>query len=59
MTDETRALLAEGEALDSEIAQIFAAIDATLEAWDRSITEGLALAAELRDAAALLEEWSI
>ncbi len=58
MTDETRALLAEGEALDREIAEILAGIDATLEAWGHSIEEGLALAREVRDACSILEEWS-
>lgn len=59
MTDETRALLASGEALDSEIALILAEIDATLEAWDRSIQDGMALAQEMRNAAAVLSEWTI
>jgi hypothetical protein len=58
MTDETRALLAEGEALDREIAEILAGIDATLEAWGRSIEDGMALAHQVRDAAAALEEWT-
>jgi hypothetical protein len=57
MTDQTRALLAEGEALDREIAEIFAAIDAELEAWGRAIEAGRALAREVRDACAELEEW--
>lgn len=57
MTDETRALLAEGEALAASTAEVLAELDACLEAYGRSIDRGLALAAEMRDVAALLEEW--
>jgi hypothetical protein len=57
MADETRALLAEAEASRQETEQIFAELDAALEAYGRSIEQGLALAAEMRDLAAQLEEW--
>ncbi len=57
MTDETRALFAEGEALRSEITDLLLEIDATLEAWGHSIEEGLQAAHQLRDACAALEEW--
>ena len=57
MADETRALLAEGEASRQETEQILAELDAALEAYGRSIEQGLALAAEMRDLAAQLEEW--
>lgn len=58
MDDETRALLAEIEADRQQTAQVLAEIDAALEAYGRSIERGLALAAEMRDVAAMLEEWS-
>lgn len=58
MIDETRALLAEIEADRQQTAQVLAEIDAALEAYGRSIERGLALAAEMRDVAAMLEEWS-
>lgn len=58
MTDETRALLAEIEADRQQTAQVLAEIDAALEAYGRSIERGLALAAEMRDVAAMLDEWS-
>jgi len=58
MDDETRALLAEIEADRQQTAQVIAEIDAALEAYGRSIERGLALAAEMRDVAAMLEEWS-
>lgn len=58
MIDETRALLAEIEADRQQTAQVIAEIDAALEAYGRSIERGLALAAEMRDVAAMLEEWS-
>jgi hypothetical protein len=58
MTDETRALLAEIEADRQEAEMVLAQIDAALEAYGRSIERGLALAAEMRNVAALLEEWS-
>lgn len=58
MIDETRALLAEIEADRQQTAQVIAEIDAALEAYGRSIERGLALAAEMRDMAAMLEEWS-
>ena len=58
MDDETRALLAEIEADRQQTAQVLAEIDAALEAYGRSIERGLALAAEMRDVAAMLDEWS-
>lgn len=58
MIDETRALLAEIEADRQQTAQVLAEIDAALEAYGRSIERGLALAAEMRNVAAMLEEWS-
>ena len=58
MTDETRALLAEIEADRRETEMVLAEIDAALESYGRSIERGLALAAEMRDVAAMLEEWS-
>ena len=58
MDDETRALLAEIEADRQQTAQVIAEIDAALEAYGRSIERGLALAAEMRDVAAMLDEWS-
>jgi enamine deaminase RidA (YjgF/YER057c/UK114 family) len=58
MDDETRALLAEIEADRQQTAQVLAEIDAALEAYGRSIERGLALAAEMRNVAAMLEEWS-
>ena len=57
MTDETRALLAEIEADRCETEMVLAEIDAALEAYGRSIERGLALAAEMLDMAAMLEEW--
>jgi hypothetical protein len=57
MADETRALLAEAEASRQETEQILAELDAALKAYGRSIEQGLALAAEMRDLAAQLEEW--
>jgi hypothetical protein len=59
MTDETRALLAEIEADRRETEMVLAEIDAALEAYGRSIERGLALAAEMRDMAAMLEEWFV
>ena len=58
MTDETRALLAEVEADRAATEQLLAEIDAAALAYGRSIERGLALAAEMRNVAALLEEWS-
>lgn len=58
MDDETRALLAEVEADRAATAQLLAEIDAAALAYGRSIERGLALAAEMRNVAALLEEWS-
>jgi hypothetical protein len=58
MDDETRALLAEIEADRQETAMVLEQIDAALEAYGRSIESGLALAAEMRNVAAILEEWS-
>lgn len=58
MTDETRALLAESEASRRETDAVIAEVDAALEAYGRSIERGLALAAEMRNVAAMLEEWS-
>jgi hypothetical protein len=58
MTDETRALLAEVEADRLATDQLLAEIDAAADAYGRSIEQGLALAAEMRNVAALLEEWS-
>ena len=58
MDDETRALLAEIEADRQQTAQVLAEIDAALEAYGRSIERGLALAAEMRNVAAMLDEWS-
>jgi hypothetical protein len=58
MDDETRALLAEVEADRRATDQLLAEIDAAIEAYGRSIERGLALAAEMRDMAALLEKWS-
>lgn len=58
MTDETRALLADGEALAASTTQVLAELDAAAKAYGRSIERGLALAAELRDLAAQLDEWS-
>jgi len=59
MDDETRALLAEIEADRQQTAQVIAEIDAALKAYGRSIERGLALAAEMRDVAAMLEEWFV
>ena len=58
MIDATRALLAEGEASRRKTEQVLAELDAALDAYGRSIERGLALAAEMRDLAAQLEEWS-
>jgi len=58
MDTETRALLAEIEADRQQTAQVLAEIDAAIEAYGRSIERGLALAAEMRNMAAQLEEWS-
>ena len=58
MADETRALLAEIEVDRQETALLLAELDAAAEAYGRSIEQGLALAAEMRDLAAQLEEWS-
>lgn len=58
MTDADRALLAEIEADRQETALLLAELDAALSAYGRSIERGLALAAEMRDLAAQLEEWS-
>jgi CO dehydrogenase nickel-insertion accessory protein CooC1 len=58
MDDITRALLAEIEADRQETEMVLAEIDAALEAYGRSIEQGLALAAEMRNVAAMLEEWS-
>ncbi len=57
MTDADRALLAEIEADRQETALLLAELDAALSAYGRSIERGLALAAEMRDLAAQLEEW--
>ena len=57
MTDATRTLLAEIEADRQETALLLAELDAAIEAYGRSIERGLALAAEMRDVAAQLEEW--
>lgn len=51
MADDTRALLAEGEASRRETAQVLAELDAALEAYGRSIDRGLALAAEMHQLA--------
>ena len=59
MTDETRALLAEIEADRRETEMVLAEIDAALEAYGRSIERLEALAAEMRDMAAMLEEWFV
>jgi hypothetical protein len=45
-------------ALDQDTAALFAEIDACLDQWGRSIEEGRALAREVLDACAVLEEWS-
>jgi hypothetical protein len=45
-------------ALDQDTAEIFAEINALMDEWGRSIEEGLALAREVLDACAALEEWS-
>ena len=45
-------------AMDPDTAELFAEIDACLEAWGQSIEEGKALAREVLDACAVLEEWS-
>lgn len=58
MDATTRTLLAEIEADRQETALLLAELDAALDEYGRSIERGLALAAELRDLAALLEEWS-
>ena len=50
MTDQTRALAPED-------AELFAEIDVCLERWGHAIEAGLALAHEVRDACAELEEW--
>lgn len=55
--DETHALLAEIEADRQETALLLAELDAAIEAYGRSIERGLALAAEMRNVAAQLEEW--
>jgi hypothetical protein len=57
MTEETRILLAEGEALRRETEEVIAGIDAYLEAMDRLEEAELALEREMRNAAAILEEW--
>jgi hypothetical protein len=57
MDDATRALLAEIEADRQETEQVLAELDAAIEAYGRSIERGLALAAEMRNVAAQLEEW--
>lgn len=56
MADETRALLAEIKADGREIKKILAKIDTAIEAYGRSIDRGLALAAEMRALADLLDE---
>lgn len=58
MDDTTRALLAEGEASRRETAEVLAELDAVLEAYGRSIERGLALAAEMRAVADLLDQCS-
>lgn len=58
MDDTTRALLAEVEADRAATEQLLAEIDAAALAYGRSIERGLALAAEMRNVAAMLEEWS-
>ena len=59
MTDETRALLAEIEADRRETEMVLAEIDAALKAYGRSIERLEALAAEMRNEAAMLEEWFV
>lgn len=55
MTDQTRALTSTG---DAEIDALFAEIDDILEEMNRSNERLLALAHEMRNVSAELEEWS-